>query len=285
MIKSSTDLIKYSDQGLYCELADTWIDPHKPVNRALITHAHMDHFTFGCNEYISTYETSVIIKKRIGSEINIKTYDYGQEFKITCGLDIGSSGITCAIGHVNPGNKTVKLQGISSKPSIGIKKLVPWAWVVSNIKSAFAFLGEISRHTHKLMAIQWNGMCGSVGACMCSWPGFWGPMRAAVHFGILQWAAWPCICTVQIGMHLACGHGRMAETLGAIKGPAGACTNMACQTTPSRVIKPRLNQKTRLNHKNPIKPWGEKTNQSVSTVSRTFLDRFGRFGRFAVGKY
>ena len=87
MIKDSADLIKYSDQGLYCELADTWIDPHKPVNRALITHAHMDHFTFGCNEYISTYETSVIIKERIGSEINIKTYDYGKEFKIN-GINI-----------------------------------------------------------------------------------------------------------------------------------------------------------------------------------------------------
>ena len=46
----------------------------------------------------------------------------GQEFKITVGLDIGSSNITCAIGHVNPTNKHVKLQGISSKPSSGIKK-------------------------------------------------------------------------------------------------------------------------------------------------------------------
>ena len=46
----------------------------------------------------------------------------GQEFKVTCGLDIGSSSITCAIGHVNRVNKQVKLQGISSKPSLGIKK-------------------------------------------------------------------------------------------------------------------------------------------------------------------
>ena len=46
----------------------------------------------------------------------------GQEFKVTCGLDIGSSSITCAIGHVNRVNKQVKLQGISSKSSVGIKK-------------------------------------------------------------------------------------------------------------------------------------------------------------------
>ena len=46
----------------------------------------------------------------------------GQDFKVTCGLDIGSSSITCAIGHVNQVNKQVKLQGISSKPSVGIKR-------------------------------------------------------------------------------------------------------------------------------------------------------------------
>ncbi len=82
MRKDSSDLIKYSSSGLYCELADLWIDPKKPVRKAIITHAHMDHFTFGCDEYISTHETAVIIKERIGKEINIKTYDYEKEFKI-----------------------------------------------------------------------------------------------------------------------------------------------------------------------------------------------------------
>ncbi len=87
MITDSSDLIKYTDKGLYCKLADIWIDPHKPVKRALITHAHMDHFTFGCDQYLSTYETSIILKERIGSEINIKTYDYGRQFKIN-GINI-----------------------------------------------------------------------------------------------------------------------------------------------------------------------------------------------------
>ena len=82
MKEDSSYLIKYTSSGLYCEIADAWIDPIKPVKRALITHAHMDHFTFGCDEYISTYETAVIIKERIGKEINIKTYDYEKEFKI-----------------------------------------------------------------------------------------------------------------------------------------------------------------------------------------------------------
>ena len=82
MRKDSSDLIKYTSSGIYCELADVWIDPNKPVKRALITHAHMDHFTFGCDEYISTYETAIILKERIGKEINIKTYDYEKEFRI-----------------------------------------------------------------------------------------------------------------------------------------------------------------------------------------------------------
>ena len=45
-----------------------------------------------------------------------------QELMVTCGLDIGSSNITCAIGYINPVNKNVKLQGISSKPSRGLRK-------------------------------------------------------------------------------------------------------------------------------------------------------------------
>ena len=80
-------LIKYIYGSFYCEYADIWIDPNKPVKRALITHAHFDHFTFGCEEYISTYETAIIIKERLGKDINIKTYDYGEVFKIN-GIEI-----------------------------------------------------------------------------------------------------------------------------------------------------------------------------------------------------
>ena len=39
------------------------------------------------SEYISTYETSIILKKRIGKEINIKSYNYAEEFKIN-GINI-----------------------------------------------------------------------------------------------------------------------------------------------------------------------------------------------------
>ena len=80
-------LIRYKDGNLYCELADIWIDPSKPVKRALITHAHFDHFTFGCEEYISTKETAILLKERVGDNIKIKTFEYGEEFKIN-GINI-----------------------------------------------------------------------------------------------------------------------------------------------------------------------------------------------------
>jgi len=59
------DLIRYKDGNLFCELANIWIDPSKPVKRALITHAHFDHFTFGCEEYLSTKRLQYFLKKEL----------------------------------------------------------------------------------------------------------------------------------------------------------------------------------------------------------------------------
>ena len=81
------ELIRYQDGNLYCELADIWIDPSRPVKRALITHAHFDHFTNGCEEYITNNETAILIKERVGDNLNIKRFDYGEEFKIN-GINI-----------------------------------------------------------------------------------------------------------------------------------------------------------------------------------------------------
>ena len=82
MRNKEEDLIRYKDGSLYCEPADVWIDPTRPVKTALITHAHFDHFAFGCNEYFSTKETAILLRERVRDNINIKTFDYGEEFKI-----------------------------------------------------------------------------------------------------------------------------------------------------------------------------------------------------------
>jgi hypothetical protein len=45
-------LLRVTDSGLYCERGDFYIDPWRPVGRAVVTHAHADHLTWGCGEYL-----------------------------------------------------------------------------------------------------------------------------------------------------------------------------------------------------------------------------------------
>jgi cell division protein FtsA len=102
-----------------------------------------------------------------------------QEQKITVGLDIGSSNITCAIGQVSPTTKDVKLQGISSRPSKGIKKgviinrdelieniegVLSEAELMANIKVTNIILSITGEHIRSLntqAAIPLNSMNGS----------------------------------------------------------------------------------------------------------------------------
>ena len=71
-------LIKLSDAGLYCEAGDFYIDPWKPVARAVITHAHADHARAGSNEYYAIASSHPILKKRLGQTANIIPVEYGE---------------------------------------------------------------------------------------------------------------------------------------------------------------------------------------------------------------
>ena len=82
MINSKQNLITQKSKGLYCKAANIWIDPYKPVEKAIITHAHSDHFTNGCREYICSVETGLLLRKRFGNNLNLKTIDYDKEFLI-----------------------------------------------------------------------------------------------------------------------------------------------------------------------------------------------------------
>ncbi len=71
------DLIAPTDRGLYCEAGDFYIDPWRPVSRAVITHAHADHARFGSDVYVCHPLTAPILKKRLG-DVAIETADYGE---------------------------------------------------------------------------------------------------------------------------------------------------------------------------------------------------------------
>lgn len=70
-------LLTFTDRGIYCERADVYIDPWRPVKRALITHGHADHSRWGNKAYLATKSAAPVIKHRLG-DINIQTVDYGE---------------------------------------------------------------------------------------------------------------------------------------------------------------------------------------------------------------
>lgn len=59
-----------------------YIDPWKPVPKAIITHGHSDHATRGHQQYLCTHETVPIIKHRLGHDITIKGLKYGESLTI-----------------------------------------------------------------------------------------------------------------------------------------------------------------------------------------------------------
>ncbi|WP_339112134.1 ligase-associated DNA damage response exonuclease [Thioclava sp. GXIMD2076] len=59
-------LIYKADLGIYCEAGDFYIDPHRPVARAVVTHGHADHARAGHGAVLATRETLDIMKIRYG---------------------------------------------------------------------------------------------------------------------------------------------------------------------------------------------------------------------------
>lgn len=75
-------LLEFSDRGIYCSKADVYIDPWKPVDRALITHGHADHSRWGHKHYLCTHSAKPVINYRLGANINIESIDFGQTIMI-----------------------------------------------------------------------------------------------------------------------------------------------------------------------------------------------------------
>ena len=64
-------LLQHTPQGLYCPAAGAWIDPWRPVPRALISHAHADHARPGCGEYWATAASEAVLRQRLGATIQL----------------------------------------------------------------------------------------------------------------------------------------------------------------------------------------------------------------------
>ncbi|GAB5466489.1 MAG: ligase-associated DNA damage response exonuclease [Candidatus Kapaibacteriales bacterium] len=69
-------LLRPNEYGLYCEIGDFYIDPWRPVKRAIITHGHSDHSRWGHKHYLATGLSEGIMRRRLG-DINLQTMPYG----------------------------------------------------------------------------------------------------------------------------------------------------------------------------------------------------------------
>ena len=75
-------LIHVDDAGLRCPAGDFWIDPWKPVTRAVITHAHADHARPGSDHYICSPATAAFLRHRLGPEISVQTPPWGEPLEL-----------------------------------------------------------------------------------------------------------------------------------------------------------------------------------------------------------
>ncbi len=60
------DILGLTPAGVYCKLGGFHIDPTRPVERALITHAHSDHARAGHGAVLATAETLDLMRLRYG---------------------------------------------------------------------------------------------------------------------------------------------------------------------------------------------------------------------------
>lgn len=73
----SRDLVIARPEGLYCPPGDFYIDPWRPVGRAVITHAHSDHARVGHGHYLAHTDSAGTLRVRLG-DITLQTLPYGE---------------------------------------------------------------------------------------------------------------------------------------------------------------------------------------------------------------
>ncbi|MBS3739580.1 MAG: ligase-associated DNA damage response exonuclease, partial [Psychroflexus sp.] len=77
----SQPLLEFNNKGIYCSQADVYIDPWRPVKKAIITHGHADHSRYGHKKYITHHLNIPIIKHRLG-KINVSGVEWKENFTI-----------------------------------------------------------------------------------------------------------------------------------------------------------------------------------------------------------
>lgn len=96
-------LLEFTDRGIYCPQAGVYLDPWKPVDRALITHGHADHARWGHKHYLCAEPSKAIIAHRLNLT-DVQTVPYGERLSIQ-GVDFSFH----PAGHI-PGSAQIRVE-------------------------------------------------------------------------------------------------------------------------------------------------------------------------------
>jgi putative mRNA 3-end processing factor len=72
------DLITLTPEGLYCPLGGFHIDPWRPVERAVLTHAHGDHARRGSRRYHAALSGVGLLRRRLGPDAIVEGHAFGE---------------------------------------------------------------------------------------------------------------------------------------------------------------------------------------------------------------
>lgn len=82
------ELLEVRKAGFYCPAGDFYIDPWRPVERAVVTHCHSDHARWGCGSYLTSEEGEEVVRARVGEKAQIETLPYGRAIEINNGVRV-----------------------------------------------------------------------------------------------------------------------------------------------------------------------------------------------------
>lgn len=75
-------LLRVTPSGLYCEAGDFFIDPWRPVERAIVTHAHSDHARAGSGRYVAAREGLSLLRHRLGAGLPVEGVEWGERRRL-----------------------------------------------------------------------------------------------------------------------------------------------------------------------------------------------------------
>ncbi|MFK7869929.1 MAG: ligase-associated DNA damage response exonuclease [Roseobacter sp.] len=96
-------VLTFTKRGIYCAAGDFYIDPWRPVARALITHGHADHARSGHDSYLATHSALPVLRHRLG-DINAQGVAYNEA------VTVGDAQVSFhPAGHV-PGSAQIRVE-------------------------------------------------------------------------------------------------------------------------------------------------------------------------------